>query len=141
MEIERFMKNIEIINAIKVLEKYADMKLPQKIIYAISRNMKFLNDEYKVYQESLGKLFKNYNDYAEKDDKGKIKFDPNSGFPVLIGEKDGEFKEELAELLNIDVEVKKYTINPEIFDYDDAGKYQLLTVHDINVLTNILCDE
>lgn len=135
------MKNIEIINAIKILENYLNAKLPQKISYAISRNYKYLADEYKVYQESVAKLIKSYDSYIEKDEKGKYKYHENGGFPLMQADKEGEFKEELAELLSIDVDVKTYKIDHEIFDYDDAGRYQVLTVNDITALTNILCDE
>ena len=135
------MKNIEIINAIKILENYLNAKLPQKISYAISRNYKYLADEYKVYQESVAKLIKSYDSYIEKDEKGNYKYHENSGFPLMQADKEGEFKEELAELLSIDVDVKTYKIDPEIFDYDDAGRYQVLTVNDITALMNILCDE
>lgn len=135
------MKNIDVINRIKVLEKYADSKLPQKISYAISRNLKYLNEDYKIYQESLSKLFNEYADYIEKDESGQIQFDSKNGLPLISGEKDGEFKEELAELLSIEVDTKEYKISQELFDYDDGGKYQILTVNDINLLMAVLCED
>ena len=132
--------NVGIINTMQFLNKYSDKKLPQKISYAISRNKHYLEDEYSVYQESLEKLIRSYNEYFEKDDDGNIKTHEN-GIPFIDLDHDQDFREELAQLLSMEVEVKKYTIPMESFDYDDNGKYELLSANDIDNLINILCEK
>lgn len=132
--------NVGIINMLQLLNKYSDKKFPQKISYAINRNKLYLDEEYKVYQDSLEKLMKSYQDYFEKDDDGNLKTHEN-GIPFINSPHDQEFNEELAELLSLEVEVNKYSIPMEAFDYDDNGRYELLSANDIGILTNLLCEE
>lgn len=132
--------NVGIINMLQLFNKYSDKKFPQKISYAINRNKLYLDEEYKVYQDSLEKLMKSYQDYFEKDDDGNLKTHEN-GIPFISSPHDQEFNEELAELLSLEVEVNKYSIPMEAFDYDDNGRYELLSANDIGILTNLLCEE
>ena len=41
--------NFDMVQMLNILAKYENIKLPQKISYAILKNLKFLQDEYKIY--------------------------------------------------------------------------------------------
>lgn len=131
--------NIEIINAMNVLDKYSNKKLPQKIGYAITRNLMIISKEYQVYEAQFKKMLDVYADYIIKDDAGNMIVN-NSGIPVVKEEKLDEFNKELTDLLNIKVDLNLYLIDEEYFNYDDkAGVYDVLSVKEIFALQSILC--
>ena len=131
--------NIEIINVMNILDKYSNKKFPQKIGYAITRNLMIVSKEYQVYETQLKKILEAYNDYIVKDDTGNIVTN-NGGIPAVKEEKSDEFNTELADLLNIRVNLDLYLIDEEYFNYDDkAGLYDVLSAKEIFTLQSILC--
>ena len=53
-------KNFTIINMINTLNSFAEKKLPQKISYAITRNLMLLQKDYDCYSKSIEKLFEEH---------------------------------------------------------------------------------
>ena len=132
------MTNAQIINMLNAINGFTERKLPQKISYAISKNHIALENEYKVYQEALSKLIKNYEEYFIKDENGEIQFMQN-GIPKINSPHDNEFTEELAELLSVETEIDIYRISEELFDYDNP-KFDPLSPSEIEMLIKLLCD-
>lgn len=134
------MTNFTLVNMMNVLQSYSDKKLPQKISFAITRNLMKISKEYSVYDAQLKKLFESYSDHMVKDDNGNMQT-YDSGIPIVDDSIKPEFDEQIAELLNIEIEVDMYYIDPEVFDYDDKGIYDAMSAQDIMVLQSILCKQ
>ena len=134
------MTNFTLVNMMNVLQSYSDKKLPQKISFAITRNLMKISKEYSVYDAQLKKLFESYSDHMVKDDNGNMQT-YDSGIPIVDDSIKPEFDEQIAELLNIEIEVDMYYIDQEVFDYDDKGIYDAMSAQDIMVLQSILCKQ
>ena len=134
------MTNFTLVNMMNVLQSYSDKKLPQKISFAITRNLMKISKEYSVYDAQLKKLFESYSDHMVKDDNGNMQT-YDSGIPIVDDSIKAEFDEQISELLNIEIEVDMYYIDPDVFDYDDKGIYDAMSAQDIMVLQSILCKQ
>lgn len=134
------MTNFTLVNMMNVLQSYSDKKLPQKISFAITRNLMKISKEYSVYDAQLKKLFESYSNHMVKDDDGNMQT-YDSGIPIVDESIKAEFDEEISELLNIEIEVDMYYIDPDVFDYDDKGIYDAMSAQDIMVLQSILCKQ
>lgn len=133
--------NFTIINLLNVLNNYANKRLPQKISFAITKNLMSVEKEYKVYEEQLKKIIGAYNQYIEKDENGNMTMEAN-GIPKINDEMQKiHFSEELSELLSIEVEFDLFTIDEDAFNYDDSDKYSSLTPAEIIQLQGILCNK
>jgi len=135
-------KNLEIINIYQILDSLLGMKFPQKISYAIIKNLKKLQPEVDTYEMAFRQLEKKYDDDIKKDDDGEI-IRADNGSPVF--KLDGhfeDFREEYQELADIELDIDLYHIDEELFNYDDNnGKYDVLAPKDIIILQSILCEE
>jgi len=132
--------NIEILEITNFLTQFESKKLPQKISYAIMRNLTIYSTEQKLYQEALQKLLSKYDEYIVKDEEGNTKTLEN-GLPEIKEEKAEDFYGELNDLLLIEVEIKPYYIDKEVFDYDDSkNNYDLLSAKDLYLMMSILCE-
>lgn len=134
------MTNFTLVNMVNALQNYSDKKLPQKISFAITRNLMKISKEYDVYDSQLKKLFESYSDHMVKDDNGNMQT-YDSGIPIVDDSIKAEFDEQISELLNIEIEVDMYYIDPDVFDYDDKGIYDAMSAQDIMVLQSILCKQ
>lgn len=132
------LTNFELINIYKILDDFATKKLPQKISYAITKNIMILRDDFDCYNTELKKLFERYDDKMIKDDNGKVQYNQYQ-IPLIKKEYSEEFDKDLTELLNIQIEVNLYSIDDNYFDYDDSDKYDCLSPLEIIRLQEILC--
>lgn len=133
------MNNLTIISLLNILNNYSNKRLPQKISYAITKNIMAIEKEYNVYTEQLNKIINAYSDYIEKDSNGNVLTEKN-GIPKICNEsKKAHFTEEINDLLNIELDINLFTIDEEAFNYDDSDKYACLTPIEIIQLQNILC--
>ena len=133
------IKNIDLISINQILNTYAEKKLPQKISFAITKNMMILSKDLEVYFKSLQKILDEYKEFYKKNQNGET-----VNLPIGVPEVDEghmeEYIKELDELLGIEIEIELYTIDESVFDYDDtSGRYDVLTASDIIQLQNILC--
>lgn len=135
------IKNITIVGTLNILNSFADKKLPQKISYAITRNLMLFQKEYQYYEVEMKKLEAKYDGSFVHTEKGKITRD-QSGIPVLSTNQEQEaYNKELYELLNIEIDIPVYYIDSEEFNYDnDAGRYDIMSASDILTLQSVLCD-
>ena len=132
------LTNFSIINIYMILDRFATKKLPQKISYAITKNIYLLRDDCDCYENELKKLFDSYKDKTIKDENGETKFNQYH-VPIIESKYSKEFDESLTELLNIEVEIDLYTIDDSAFNYDDTDKYDCLSPMEIMQLQDILC--
>ena len=132
--------NIELLTYVNILNKYADKKLPQKISYAITKNIIGLESDFKCYSKELDKVLSHYKDYFQKDENGEIKVN-DSQIPILTEkDKTKEMVDELNELLAIEIDIDLYTIAEDVFDYED-DKYDSLSGLEIFDLMSVLCNK
>jgi len=135
------LTNFEIINIFNTLKIYLDKKLPQKISYAITRNLLLLQNDCDCYNNSLNKLFSDYDNHIKRDDNNNVMTN-DLGIPIVDSKVEEEFNEEISNLLNIRIEIKLYCIPEDVFDYDDStNRYDSLSPADIMKLQSILCNQ
>jgi len=133
------VKNLDLVAIVNVFDKYADKRLPQKISYAITKNIMSLENDYKCYQDSLNKLLKPYEEHFTYDESNNII--QQYGIPILDDTKlQKELISEINDLLDIEVDITLFTIDEKVFDYDDTEKkYDTLSPKDILELQSVLC--
>ena len=134
------LKNKDILTRVNILNGYCTKRFPQRISYAITRNVMIFSDEIESYNKQLKKILDSYKEYYVKDDKGEPQIDKASGLPVIMPEHSNDFMQEVMELLEIEIDVKPYFINESLFDYDDE-KYDTMSAIDIINLQSVLCDK
>lgn len=103
------LTNQALLNSIPTLQKLSQEQLPIKISYTISKNIKAIEEELKIYEEERQKLIKKY---AELDKEGKPKVNDN-GIYIIKQENQLDFNKEVLELLNIetDINISKIDLN------------------------------
>lgn len=134
------MTNFEMVKTMNTLNMFTEKRLPQKLSYAITKSLKNIYDEYSCYEQELNKIFSAYEKYLIKDKDGNTKFHPN-GIPVVDKEHAEAFSTEITGLLNMEVDVKIFTVPSEIFNYEDTDRYDSLSVKEIIELESVLCKQ
>lgn len=134
------INNFDLIQMQYILNENSNKKLPQKISFAILKNIMQLNNDYQIYQKSLQKIFSSYDEYIIKDENGKPQVN-NQGIPLVEEKYQKEFNKELMELLQIEIEIKLYQIEEDAFNYEDSDRYDALSAQDIYNLQMILCKQ
>lgn len=130
--------NAKLVEFVNVLNAHENDKLPQKIAYAILKNSIIMGREYKVYIQQVQAVLDQYKPYTIKDENGNIVLE--KGLPKVDDEHREAFYADLAEILNFEIEVDNYKIPESAFDYDDMGKYDVLSPTDIFKLQRIMCE-
>lgn len=130
------LKNIDIINYMNFLTSMSEKKLPQKITYAIVRNLKIIKEEYDLYFESLNKMIKSYADNIQKDKDGNVQM-YQSGLPKVDKTVEEEYLKEASDLLNIEVEIDMFKIPETTFNYE-SEKYDVLSVKELMGLIDLM---
>lgn len=133
------IKNVDLIRIFHILEEYSNKRMPQKISFAITKNIISLGNDVECYSESLNKIFEKYADFFVKDESGNIKYN-EQGIPIVDENHIFDYGNEIGELLNIEIDVNLYEIDISVFDYEDGEKYDSLSAADIIKLQNILCN-
>lgn len=133
------MSNYTMVNVLNTLNSFGNKKLPQKISYAITRNIMIFRKEYEFYEREFGKLLVKYDKDIEKDVDGNMVHNKD-GIPVVNGEASKDFYNELNELLMIELDISIYQISPEVFDYEDSERYDAMSASEIIQLQSIMCN-
>lgn len=134
------IKNISLLEMNAFLSQFEDKKLPQKIVFAIMKNLSIYAKEQQFYQNALKKILSKYEEYIEVDEDGNKKNDAN-GLPVIIEAQRVNFYEEINDLLMIETEIKPYYISKDVFEYEDTdNKYDTLTAKEMFLLMSVLCE-
>lgn len=126
---------VQIANLIKGLEA---KRFPQKLSYAIMKSIINISKEVEIYTKQLNAIIESYkkSDKLVLDDRGEIVFE-NNGIPKVKTEFVDSFAKELDELLNFKVTVEVPKISEEMFDYDEEGRYDVLTPSEMIVLMTL----
>ena len=134
------INNFDLIQIYNILDKNSNKKLPQKITFAITKNIIQLSSDFEIYQKSLQKIFSSFDDYLIKDENGQPKMNKN-GIPLIDPFYQKDFDKEIMELLNTKINVNFYQIEEDSFNYEDNDRYDVLSAQDILNLQRILCKQ
>lgn len=130
--------NFDLVQVYNILENCGAKKFPQKINFAITKNLKQLKVEIDIYQEALQNLFKSYDEFMIKKEDGTPEV-TESGIPKVEKSHIEEFNKDLIDLLNTEIEINPYQIDEESFNYEDE-RYDVLPAVDMMNLQKILCN-
>jgi len=120
------------------MQYFGNKRLPQKISYAITKNLLNLTKHYSCYEQELEKILSFYGEHLELDENGN-KVIGEDGFPVIKDEELSEkMKQEIKDLLDIEVEIDMYQIDQELLDYEDNDRYDPLTLNEILTLNSTI---
>ena len=132
------MTNFTLVNLVNELEPFGNKRLPQKISYAITRNVMLATKEYQIYEAQLNKIMEEYSDNMLKDKSGNPKVN-DVGIPEVEDSVKKEYFEKITDLLNVEIDVNIYSIDEGLFDYEDSDKYDVLYPNEMIKLQSILC--
>jgi hypothetical protein len=118
------MTLLEVLHRHNVLTNLCGKKLPYKLAYAISKNVKKLEDELKIIDEGRTSLLE---EYAIKDEEGKPVISDNK---YELGENLEKYGEEYKKYMETDTEIETFTVPVSVLDSDDA-RFDTLTVEEI----------
>ena len=121
------IKNSQIVNFINGVMNLKEKKLPIKLGYAITRNIKIMDPAATSYEEERYKIL---GKYAEKDDSGKFKVEDGSYIISDIS----RYEREMDELLGIENEMQLHTVTIEEIEKCDMEQFDALSVQDITLL-------
>jgi hypothetical protein len=120
------------------MQYFGNKRLPQKVSYAITKNLLNLTKHYSCYEKELEKILKFYGEHIEKDDNDENVIG-SDGFPVIKDEELSEkMKQEIKDLLDIEIEIDMYQIDQELLDYEDNDRYDPLTLNEILTLNSTI---
>lgn len=131
------INNYTLINYNNILESYVEKHLPQKISFAITKNLLLFSNNLEAYKQSLQKIYDAYNPYFVTNDDGNI-MQLSNGLPQVDEEHLKDYFAEIDELLNLEVDIDLYHISDSVFDYED-DKYDALSPADIIMLSDVIC--
>ena len=132
--------NMELVRIANTLEDYATKKLPQKISYAITKNMLILAGDIDAYNKALQKIITSFDEYIAKDENGQYVMGSN-GLPEVDDAHKEAYYSEINDLLKIQIDVNLFSIEEEDFNYADSDRYDAMSPKDIIVLREILCND
>ena len=125
------IKNGQIVNFINGVMNLKEKKLPIKLGYAITRNIKIMDPIATSYEEERQKIL---GKYAEKDDSGKFKVEDGS---YIISDILG-YEREMEELLEIENEMQLHTVTFDEIEKCDLEQFDALSVQDMTLLDMML---
>lgn len=137
----RKMTNYEMVQILNNLKLFENKKLPQKISYAIVKNIMALTKEYDVYIKQLEKLINEAkkNEKLELTENGQI-IETENHIPKVKDEYKEEFNDDLEDLLLFYLDVDYSYVDESIFDYDEKDKYDVLSPAEVFALRTCLCE-
>lgn len=108
----------------------AEKRFPAKVSYAIYKNQKILENEYKDLEEQRLKICESY---ADKDKDGKAVTRQKDGNTVYVfsGKAQEQLNKEYAELLEEEIEVDIHTIDVKELDKcEESERFDIPTAAD-----------
>lgn len=129
------VNNFTLVNIMNNLKRFGEKKLPQKISYAIMKNIYIINKDIEIYEKSLQKIIDSYKDYFVKDEILE------NGLPKVDDEHMEDYITEINELLAFEVDIDLYYIDEDVFDYEDSDRYDSISAADLIQLRMIICKE
>ena len=138
---KRKLTNHEMVQILNTLKMFENKKLPQKISYAIVKNIITLSKEYDIYIKQLEKLINEAkkNEKLELTENGQI-IETENHIPKVKDEYKEEFNDDLEDLLLFYLDVDYSYVDESIFDYDEKDKYDVLSPAEVFALRTCLCE-
>lgn len=124
------MKLGEIRGKLEGLLKTADKTFPAKVSYAIAKNLKLLESEFKDLEEQRIKICESY---ADKDEDGKAVTQEKDGNTVYVfsGDAQGQCNKEYADLLGEEIDLDVHTVEASELDKcDESERFDIPTAAD-----------
>lgn len=121
------IKNSEMVNFINGVQEIKEKKLPIKLGYAITRNMKLMEPSAEAYSEEQQKLI---DKYVEKDADGKPKVLKNDY--VFLDE--DAYAKGVNELLEIENEIEAHIVPFSELEKCDTEQFDALSIRDLSLL-------
>ena len=130
--------NFELVQIANMIKELENKRFPQKLSYAIMKSIINISKEVEIYTKQLNAIIETYKEEGKLvlDNKREIVFE-NNGIPKVKTEFVEEFARELDELLNFKVTVEVSSFSEEMFDYDEEGRYDVLTPSEMIVLMTL----
>lgn len=137
----RKLTNHEMVQILNTLKMFENKKLPQKISYAIVKNIITLSKEYDIYIKQLEKIINEakHTDKLELTEDGQI-IETETHIPKVKEEYKEEFNNDLEDLLLFCLDVDYSYVNENVFDYDETDRYDVLSPVEVFALRNCLCE-
>ena len=114
------MKMNEVIELSNLYETIKDIKMPLKTSYKFSRLMRQVQTEIEFYQTKFKELV---DEYAERDNNGEYIYSDDGQSISIIKGKEQECNEKIAELQNLDVDIKDIS-----FSFDELETLENLNL-------------
>lgn len=132
------MKLGEVRGKLEGVSRVAGKTFPAKVNYAVAKNLKMLESEFKELEEQRIKICESY---ADKDEDGKAKtktVKTNNGetsMYVFSGDAQEQCNKEYAELLGEEIEVDIHTVDAaELDKCDESERFDVPTAADFMTL-------
>jgi hypothetical protein len=124
------LTNTQVITLLNGFSELQNKKLPVKVGFAITKNMKVMESSASAYESERSKIV---GKYAKKDENGNPVV--NNGRYVFGNQKDQDgYTQEVNELLEIENDVDIQTVTLDDLERCDDDKYDQLSVHDLTIL-------
>lgn len=124
------MKLGEVRERLEGLLKVAKKTFPAKVNYAVAKNLKLLESEFKDLEEQRIKICESY---ADKDENGKAVTQEKDGNTVYVFSKEAQeqLNKEYAELLEEKIEVDIHTVDVKELDKcEESERFDIPTAAD-----------
>lgn len=124
------MKLGEIRGRLEGLLRIADKTFPAKVSYAIAKNLKLLESEFKDLEEQRIKICESY---ANKDEDGKAVTQEKDGNTVYVfsGDAQEQCNKEYADLLGEEIDLDIHTVEASELDKcDESERFDIPTTAD-----------
>ena len=129
------MKVVDIQKMHHELNGIREKKLPVKMAFILSRNLKKLDDVVSDLEENRDKLVQKY---GERDEEGNLVVGEEGGIRIINPD---DFMNEITEILNADVELTLDTITIDDIEKCDRDGYDNLTVEEVGALSCMIAEE
>ena len=123
------MTTAEINNVYQTLTNVKEKRLPVKLAFTLTKNLKKMESIVKSIEETRGELIRKY---AEKDEHGEPK--ETNGRITVTPENTPAFNRDLTELLDTDNEITFERVPLSLVERCDEAEFDSLTLEEVYAL-------
>lgn len=108
-----------------ILRQLAGVKLKGRAAFNVAKMLKQLEDELNLFNETRTKLIQQY---ADKDENGELKINPDTNEYMFSDENMSKFVEEINGVLNGEIEVNANKLRLEDLEDSDFTPVQMMAL-------------
>jgi uncharacterized membrane-anchored protein len=108
-----------------ILRQLAGVKLKGRAAFNVAKMLKQLEDELNLFNETRTKLIQQY---ADKDENGELKINPDTNEYMFSDENMNKFVEEINGVLNGEIEVNANKLRLEDLEDSDFTPVQMMAL-------------